>query len=101
MEVRDIFGRLIHLTDERISHIQSQHPEIKSAQKHVKEVLQSPQFIIRSVYDSEVVLYYRFYLNLMHGKYLVVVVKRNLRNFVLTTYITNRIKGGKILWQID
>lgn len=99
MEFIDVFGDIIYLTEERWKHILEGHPEILPLKVNLREVLEASDFITRSLYDPEIFLYYKFYTNIWNGKYIVVVIKKNKRNFMLTAYITDRVKGGKIIWQ--
>jgi len=75
--IHDYQGLAIRLTDERLAHI-LEHPESDSAAR----------------------LYYRFYMGTMVGdKYLCVVVKiMGEEAFVLTAYLTDRMKRGVLLW---
>lgn len=48
----------------------------------------------------EVLLYYRYFKELLNGKYVVAVAKISKDgNFVITGYVTDRIKKGTILWE--
>lgn len=65
----------------------------------IQETLRSPEIIKRSNYDPEVVLFYRFYATLEGGKHIAVVVKwGRRRSFVLTAYLTDRVKRGVTIW---
>src|SRR3989337_3114809 len=99
--VIDKFGRKIRLTDERWEYIVSHHPEMKELRKKFEDALKEPETIIKSVYGSEVVLYYRYYKEILKGKYIVWVVKINMDSFVLTGYVTDRIKEGEAIWKKD
>jgi hypothetical protein len=89
----------IRLTDERLAHI-LEHPEMVNMAKAIEETLQSPECVVQSISDSQVRLYYRFYSGTRVGdKYLCVAVKsRDVKDFVLTAYLTDKIKKGEILW---
>lgn len=96
---KDIEGRPIRLTDERRRHI-LEHPEMINMVSAIEETLVSPHKIIESLSDAHAHLYYRFYIGTKVGdKYLCVVVKINSDDaFVLTAYLTDTMKKGKILW---
>ena len=94
----DASGYAIELTAERWLHVLSQHQELETLESLLAEVLQHPEVIVRSVHDPQVRLYYKPFPHLWHGKYLVVVVKFERRCFILTAYITDKIKGGTKLW---
>lgn len=56
--------------------------------------------VARSRNDEEVRLYYRFYPETRgDGKFLCVVVKfREEDAFIITAYLTDKIKEGEVLW---
>lgn len=99
MVITDIFTDIIELTDERWSHIIREHPEVESHKERIQEVLSSPDYVKRSKRDAEVLLYYKYYDDIFGGKYLLVSVKKGLRSFILTCYITDIIKRGETLWE--
>ena len=89
-----IIGK-IELTQERNSHILTAHPEIKPNMQKLSEVLSVPDEVRRSRLDKNVLLFYKFFANIKDGKYISVAVKINHRNFILTAYITDRIRIGE------
>jgi hypothetical protein len=97
--LHDYEGLTIRLTDERLKHI-LEHPEMKHMNQAIEETLASPERVIQSMSDPEAHLYYRFYIGTRVGdKYLCVVVKVTQNDaFVLTAYLTDTIKKGKVLW---
>jgi hypothetical protein len=97
--LHDFQGLAIQLTDERRGHI-LEHPEMIEMEPAIEETLQDPERVVQSVSDSSVRLYYRFYFRtIVGGKYLCVVVKMGgVGAFVLTAYLTDRVKKGERLW---
>jgi hypothetical protein len=97
--LRDFEGLPIRLTDERRAHI-LEHPEMVPMEAAIQETLLEPVQVVQSLSDPEARLYYRFYFRTMvGGKYLCVVVKvRDADAFVLTAYLTDRVKRGVKLW---
>ena len=97
--LHDFQGLNIRLTDERLHHIQ-EHPEMKAMLKAIKETIIHPIKVVQSISDKSARLYYRYYLGTKVGdKYLCVVVKVSLNDaFVLTAYLTDKMKKGEILW---
>jgi hypothetical protein len=95
----DYEGRSVLLTDERWHHIE-EHPEMIGLRRAVAETLHEPAAVIQSASDPLAWLYYRFYHRTMvGGKHLCVVVKvRQDDAFVVTAYLTDRVKKGIILW---
>ena len=54
----------------------------------------------RSVYDPSVLIYYRYFKDVLGGKYITVVVKvNNIEGFILTSYVTDRVKRGDEVWR--
>jgi len=95
----DYEGRRIRLSDERYSHI-LEHPEMARIPEAIGEVLTYPDRVVESVGDPRVRLYYRLYERTMVGRKHVCVVVKLGRNdaFVLTAYLTDRVKRGVLLW---
>ena len=98
MEFIDCFNRRIGLPNERWNHIIYTHPEIKELIKELEGVLIEPELIKRSVYNENVVLFYRRYKHIYEGKYMCVVVRLDDKSIV-TAYITDRIKSGDVIWK--
>ena len=97
--LHDFQGLEIRLTDERRAHT-LEHPEMAGMEPAIAETLLRPQQVVESFSDPRVRLYYRFYLGTRVGdKYLCVIVKvTDADSFVLTAYLTDRIKKGVTLW---
>jgi hypothetical protein len=97
--LRDYQGLELRLTSERLSHI-LEHPEMTNMESAIEETLLKPERVVESLSDAEVHLYYRAYFRTMvGGKFLCVVVKVAEESpFVLTAYLTDRIKKGVTLW---
>ena len=67
----------------------------------IEETLQDPEKVVRSMTDPNARLYYRVYFRtVVGGKFLCVVVKitDDTDAFVLTAYLTDRVKKGERLW---
>jgi phage-Barnase-EndoU-ColicinE5/D-RelE like nuclease2 len=97
--LRDHTGLAIRLTDERLTHI-LEHPEMKEMEKAIEETLLRPERVVESFSDPQARLYYRFYFGTLVGdKYVCVIVKVSSDDaFVLTAYLTDRIKRGVTIW---
>jgi hypothetical protein len=100
--VRDYAGREVRLTDERLEHI-LEHPEMREMKAAIDETLQRPERVVESRTDRSVQLYYRLYFRtIVGGKFLCVVVKTSSDDaFVITAYLTDRIKKGRRIWPKD
>ncbi len=102
MELRDIFGREIKLSREVWDHILKTHPELKGKLDGIKATLMCPEIIKQSVYAPNVELFYKYYKDMYAGKYICVAIKiLNEDCFISTSYITDRIKSGEIVWKKD
>ena len=96
----DYQGRVIRLTAERWAHIR-EHPEMAGMEPAIEETIARPDVVVQSLVDEQTHLYHRFYLGTRVGdKYLCVVVKiRETDAFVLTAYLTDRIRKGEVIWR--
>ncbi len=95
----DFLGEEVHLSNQVYNIIVSKHPEVKKFFGRIEETLRSPDTLRKSVSNPRARLYYRFYDDVIGGKFVAVVVKRADGNFISTVYATDRIKEGEILWQ--
>ena len=95
MKYKSVLGKIIELTTERKLHILTKHPELKKHLGKISNILISPDTIKRSKLDSEALLFYKYFDTIRGGKYINVTVKINERNFILTAYITDRIRAGE------
>jgi hypothetical protein len=96
----DYQNRQIRLTEERLQHILD-HPEMVDMRFQLEIVLQNPEVVRQSRSDSKVYLYYRFYEQTIVGaKWLCVVIKDNSDDaFIITAYLTDKLKQGLELWR--
>ena len=95
----DFEGRAVRLSDERREHI-FEHPEMAGLEKSIEETLGDPEMVMESLSDPHARLYYRHYCGTpVSDKFLCVVVKLTDADvFVITAYLTNRVKRGKQIW---
>lgn len=99
MTYKSILGNNIELTTERKKHILLYHPDSKPYFSKIKTVLLKPSDIKISKSDPNVLLFYKYFANIIGGKYIAVTVKTNDRWFVLTAYLTKRKLSGEIYEQ--
>jgi hypothetical protein len=92
-------GSSIRLSEERLAHI-LEHPEMEGLSEAIGLTIRRPELIVRSSSDAQARLYYRYHRETLVGdKYLCVVVKLAREDaFVVTAYLTDRIKRGSRLW---
>jgi hypothetical protein len=92
-----VLGKKIKFTKERYLHIVLRHPELEGKESDIRKTLTNADFVQESVYDKNVLLYYR---SINKKEYVVVVVKvLNNHGFIITAYIANIIKKGAIIWK--
>ncbi len=98
---KDTHNRQIRLTDERLQHIEADHPEMSGQIGKIQDTLASPDIVVRSRTDPDLELFYRHYdVTPVTEKYLCVVVKVSVDDsFIITAYFTDTIKRGEVLWR--
>ena len=99
INMRDCFGFGVRLTVERQAHI-LQHPEMAGLEEAIADTLEAPKEVRLSRSDTAIRLFYQYYENTPVGaKWLCVVVKYLAADaFVVTAYLTDKLKAGDILW---
>ncbi len=99
-EVRASIGIVVRTTESYWKFITKfKHPIIKRYEKEVKETLEEPDEIRESKKDAKVLLYYKRYKNL-GNRYICVLIKQlNGEGFVVTAYLADKVKRGKVIWQ--
>jgi|SRR3989338_7086527 len=92
-EVDSYLGKKIRITKQYWNKvIKTKHPLMKDKESIVKGTLITPTELRVSRKDPTVFLYYKK----LNGKYSCVVTKSlNGEGFIITAYITDRIKAGK------
>jgi hypothetical protein len=91
--MQDIFGNNWRLSSERWRHIIERHPEIKQ-KKEIQQTLLKPDAIIKSYKDPLIHIYQRK----LNDYYLTVVVQVK-EQFIITAFIADKIKRGRIIWR--
>ena len=93
---RDDRGNEVQLSDERLRHILERHPEMARQMERIPATLAEPDAVTTSHSSPTVDLYHRQYPDLRgRNRYLCLVVKRRRsHSFILTGYLTRRIKGA-------
>jgi len=93
-EVIDKSGRKIHLSKERWTHINTEHPELANYFEELKETLVNPSKITTYIYDENIKYYYKYLKEPnLTTKYLLVIVKYlNGKGFIITAYFMRNIK---------
>lgn len=97
--LNDFRGRIVRLTDERLTHIMK-HAEMQGQEKFIAEVLQEPDSIFLSHHDPSVHIYHKLFDKTpVTRKYLIVAVKYTENDaFIITAFFTNKEKKGIRIW---
>ena len=96
-EVESKFKKKISISNEHWKHTsQIKHPEVSGLKDEIKQTLISPIEIKKSNSDRNVYLYYSKH----KSNFLCVVIRHlNGNGFIITAYITSKIKKGDTLWK--
>ena len=96
---KDYAGRTVRLTSEREAHILD-HPEMLDLLVQVEQTISVPESVVRSASDATVELHYSFEKGTKVGdKWLCAVVKYSANDaFIVTAYLTDKVKKGEHLW---
>ncbi len=97
LEIKTPLNEIIRLSEDNWKRIITEkHPIMENYISEVKETLGNTELICLSRWDKTVQLYYKKY-----GKYFVCVVVKmeNSTGFLITTYLTVKIKVGEELWR--
>lgn len=98
--LKDYAGDRLRVTDERVAHVETEHPEMRGQLRAIRDTLREPLCVVRSRTDSAVALYYRRYEESPVGDKFLCVVTRTGRSdrFIVTAFFTDTIKKGDRLW---
>lgn len=95
IEVITPLGFQVRTTDSYWALIQKKHPEVTSKLSYIQQTLTEPEFIRQSQKDKKVFLFYKSY----RSYWLCVVVKQlDGESFIITAYLTDKIKEGEVVW---
>ncbi|MCZ7401342.1 MAG: hypothetical protein O8C61_03890 [Candidatus Methanoperedens sp.] len=98
-EVITPLGFKVSITKRYWEHITTiKHPHIKGMESDVIITLKAPNFIRQSKVDRNVYLFYRE-IEYNNKNYHMCVVTNKSKGFVITVYITDRIKEGVQIWK--
>jgi hypothetical protein len=85
---QDFYGRIIKLSEERLQHLESHHPEMPNQIERIRETLLQPDEVVGTLVDPTVELFHRLYeVTPVTSKFLGVTVKVLPKvNLVLTAH---------------
>ena len=98
MRFIEIFGNEVILHEERWQHIVREHSEVEVCKDKIVDILRYPDLVKRSRKDRNVWLSYKFYQEVLNGKYLLAVIRTEPSFFIITFYVTDKIKKGEDVW---
>ena len=97
--IRDYRSQSVRLTDERIEHIVTQHPEVaRLGVQAIEDTLRHPDAVIVPLAAPDDRFYYRHHRGTEFGDKLLCVVVKSAEEFVVTAYVTTRQKKGVQVW---
>ena len=97
--ILDYQGQSLRLTDERLEHIVTQHPEAaRLGVLAIEAALRHPDAVIVSPAAPDDRLYYRRHSSPDMGDRFLCVVVKPVGAFVVTAYVTARQKRGVRIW---
>lgn len=90
----------VELTANRLEHIQESHPgTLPEYLSQLTETLADPDTIRRSDRDPQAILFSKWFTSIRNGRYIVVVViRREPHNWIVTVYPARKLRGGIIEW---
>ncbi len=91
--ITDYAGRSIRLFDTTVAHIRNHHPEIHDPKAFVTAVLKDPILVTKDELPDTVIYHRSVKRPLLHIAYVQAV-----KGYVKSAHITDKIKGGEILW---
>ena len=95
LKINTPIGIVVRTTQGYWNLIQVKHPEVIGKLALIKNILKMPDLITKSKIDKTVLLFYKR----INGYWLCVVTKNNvLDGFIITAYITDKIKEGEKIW---
>ena len=93
----------VDLTDERIAHIEENHPGLIDNFALIRDTLSNPDLVTRRSRSSNVRLISRWFPNLLNGKWVIVVVVTHetpkLRHWIVTAHLSTKTPRGEVEWQ--
>jgi len=99
-EAKSYDGKRIRLTHVQWLHIVFFHPEVEGEQDKIKHVLKEPKVVVEGATVDTRICYRMFGATPVSRKYLAVVIKvLDAEGFIMTSYFTERIRRGRVLWK--
>ena len=86
-------GNIIRLTEERWIHITSSHPEMAFLLEEVLNTINDPDSVFKGDFGESISV------KKINDKYLVVPYKEEKDGFIITAYITKKLRGREIIWE--
>jgi len=93
-------GGKVRLSGAQWRHIVFFHPEVEGEQGKIMEVVKKPEIVLEGA-TGNTRIFYKFYPSTpVASKHLAVVVKvLDGEGFIITSYFTERVRKGVVLWR--
>ncbi len=94
-------GAEVELTEEGFAQLKRKHEEVEGVTTDdIEQTLSKPDFISADKSDPEVFLYHKLLTETLYGPKICAVVVKHLRGrgFIITIYLSSKIKKGRIVW---
>ena len=95
-------NRLIRLTDERMDHIKSNHPETKNCISWIIETIENPDFIVAGDFGELISIKLYDKTPVTSDKYLTVVYRETSKvdGLILTAYFSGSTNSARrVVWK--
>ncbi len=92
----------VRITDERLKHINNNHPEMVTEINKIVETIKNPDYILKGDFGELLAIKYYTRTPVSEGKYLIVVYKEisKIDGFLITAYFSRKkSKRRKIIWK--
>jgi len=86
-------GNIIRLTEERWIHITSSHPEMAFLLEEVLNTISDPDIVFKGDFGESISV------KKMKDRYLIVPYKEEKDGFIITAYITKKLRKRESIWE--
>jgi hypothetical protein len=97
-------GAEVELSEERERHISAHHPDLLPAHRsRIEETIADPDMIRRSNRVGNARLFTKWFADIRGGRFVIVVVVHDpgleKRPWIITAYLSRKLKEGEIEWE--
>jgi len=94
LKAKDPLSREIVLEDTQWNHIVLRHPEMSEMFDELPGLISTPDIIVESTRNHQINIFQK-----KIGEYYLSLVVQAYKNFIITGYLSFKIKKGVVLWQ--